>query len=365
MTQSTQELLEQGIEQGVFPNASCLLAMAGKTLESADAGNNPDSACFYDLASLTKPLCTAAIAMRLVQSNKLSLDQKVSDFFETTNLKQTSIKELLNHTSPLIDWSPFYEDFNDSTKDPKEHQQKILQQILNNDHLLRQEHTPLYSDLGYILLGAIYEKITGQDLNQIFIEQVTKPLGLEQNLFFVPLNKTNTKKTQDFFPSQKCSVRKKILQGQVMDRNAYVLGGVAGHAGLFGTSKSVHRVLQEWRVALNEQSDWVSSKIAKEFLIPDAKRAADKAYFTCGFDTPTKGISQSGNLISLNSIGHLGYSGTSFWWDLENDFWVILLSNRCFPTYKNKRISKWRPAFMNQIVAQKIHPLLNETKCAL
>jgi CubicO group peptidase (beta-lactamase class C family) len=218
-----------------------------------------------------------------------------------------------------------------------------LQDILNNPKRLQKNKKTLYSDLGYIVLGALLERKYRKSLDKIFDEKIIKPLKLTNELFFVPLKKKRLHKKLEFYPSEFCPRRKKIMQGEVMDENAWTMGGVAGHAGLFGTAKAIHVMLTEFRKARLGKSRLISQKTFQNFCVPSKNRGAKERYFTLGFDTPTKGKSQSGTYFSKNSIGHLGYAGTSFWWDLDQNFWIILLTNRCYPSCKNKKISEFRP----------------------
>lgn len=134
-----------------------------------------------------------------------------------------------------------------------------------------------------------------------------------------------------------------------MDENAWVMGGVSGHAGLFGEAKAVHAILNEWRRARLGQSTIISPGTFESFCTPEMPRILDKRDFTLGFDTPTLPGSQAGEKISPNAIGHLGYAGTSFWWDLDRDAWIILLTNRAMPSRSNELIKKMRPLLHDAI----------------
>ena len=178
----------------------------------------------------------------------------------------------------------------------------------------------LYSDLGYIVLGKILEKAYQTNLKNLFFKKIATPLHLEDAIFFCP---NKIQKSQCVFSEKN---RKSVVQ----DCNAKTLGGACGHAGLFGTAKAIHNILREFRKASFGKSKFISKKSFVTFCKPDPKRRVSERVFTLGFDTSTQPGSLSGKFFSKNSIGHLGYTGTSFWWDLEKDVWIILLTNRLY-----------------------------------
>lgn len=346
--------LNEGIAEGVFPNAELLVSHGGKVLYYDRVGCYPDpERAIFDLASLTKPLCTAITAALFFQENKIRLDDPVTFFFSTATLKHVTIRELLNHTSGIADWAPLYSEMlRQPTLDFKRNKKVILEIILNDDNLIRVPGRPVYSDLGYILLGAILEKVGKGRLDHLFKTQIAARLGLADSMFFVPLDAPPRIPKEQFVPTEVCALRKKTMQGEVMDRNCYVQGGVSGHAGLFSNAQSINRVLSELRQASLGKSGLIKKDVFDLFCRPDPRRAWDEVTFTLGFETTTKGKSQSGTFFSKNSIGHLGYAGTSFWWDLDRDFWVILLTNRCLPDRKNFKIQQFRPALHDFVITE-------------
>lgn len=355
---SVSQYLHHGIDAHIFPNADLLVCQRGKIIFKKRSGKTIKKTSrgvreqplqqYYDLASLTKPLCTAFLFMLATQNGDIELDDPLSYYFITKNLKTVTIRQLLNHTSGLVDWVDYFGKNNRAVREPP------LQDILNNPKRLRKSQETLYSDLGYIVLGSLLERKYKKSLDEIFIKKISEPLNLTHELFFTPLKKKRLHKKSELYPSEFCERRGKIIQGEVMDENAWVMGGVAGHAGLFGTAHSVHKILNELRLAKHGKSKLIAKKTFHEFCQPNKNRKWTEHSFTLGFDTPTTGKSQSGKCFSKNSIGHLGYSGTSFWWDLDKDFWVILLTNRCYPLRENKKISEFRP---------RLHDLVLNTIC--
>jgi len=349
---SVIDRLAAGISEKVYPCAELLVAKEGKILLNEHVGSlYQKSPTLFDLASLTKPLCTAFLSMIFCEEKKLNLNNVVTEYFLTTQLKETNIKQLLNHTSGLIDWFPFHRDlFEHHAEDINYNRDFILNKVLNNNQLFNQRSSYVYSDLGYILLGAVLEQIEVERLDQIFRHKISQPLGIDDKIFFLPNGEEINYNTEHYIPTEYCPVRMRYIQAEVMDRNAFLLGGVAGHAGLFSNATTIHKLLSELRKASLDEKALITKSTFQTFCVPDQERPDDQPYFTLGFDSPTKGKSQSGTLMSKNSIGHLGYSGTSFWWDLDNDYWIIFLSNRCMPNRKNFKIKEFRPSFHDVIV---------------
>ena len=339
--------LTQAQHDQLFTNAEVLVAKVSRVKLHQKVGDNAQR--YFDLASLTKPLATTLLFMIAVQDGLLTLTDTVDAYLPTTTLTGVTLTRLLNHTSPLTDWFDF-KTIGLKKSAFAQNKKTILAQILNNKELLR--HTPgvVYSDLGFMLLGAILETVHGDDLATLFAQQIAKPLGIARDAFFVPLHHKPLSAVSHFVPTEKCTWRKKLLQGEVMDENAFLMGGVAGHAGLFATATAVHRILSELRLARLGKSKFITRDCFQIFCEPTTTRSVAKRYFTLGFDTPTQPGSQSGKKFSKKSIGHLGYSGTSFWWDLQKDFWVILLTNRCIQGRENHKFATWRPEFYDQLV---------------
>lgn len=336
--------LTTGIQDHLFTSGEVLVAKRGRILlhEKETALRQQR---FFDLASLTKPLATTLLVMLAVQDKKLSLDDPIEKFFATKTLRGVTLSRFLNHTSPLVDWFEFRLEFKSADK--------ILTQILNEKKLIRKTRETrgvLYSDLGFILVGAILEKTYKQDLATLFAKKIAKPLRIEAEAFFVDLHHKRKFSVTKFVPTEDCKIRRKTMQGEVMDENAWLMHGVAGHAGLFATADAVHKILLELRRAKLGKSKLFAKKTFSLFCLPKKNRKPTERYFTLGFDTPTKPYSQSGNSFSKDTIGHLGFSGTSFWWDLKKDFWIILLTNRCIHGRANKAFVAWRPLFHDNLM---------------
>jgi CubicO group peptidase (beta-lactamase class C family) len=200
-----------------------------------------------------------------------------------------------------------------------------------------------------MILEWMVEHVSGKRLDLFVSEFIYAPLGIE-NLFFVDLN--DPKKRGQFAATEKCPWREILLSGQVHDENAYAAGGIEGHAGLFGTATAVHQLLMTLLSAYHGESP--ENRFQTELVRAFFRRSpgSDKAL---GFDTPALKDSSAGRLFSKNSVGHLGFTGTSFWMDLDRRIIVILLTNRVHPTRDNQAIRAFRPrlhdAVMESILA--------------
>ncbi len=324
--------MEKAIQENVFPGAALLVAKKGQILHRNFYGHatllpRPElltEKIIFDIASLTKPVATASIALLAVQENSLSLNTPVSNSFTP--------EHLLRHTSGLPAWKAYYQELAKEHlnlvghKEAREwYWEHILQEPLENPPGIQR----VYSDLGFILLGIFLENFFKKSLDQVFDEKIAKPMKLTHT-FFVPAGQ---KRSDQVFAATENSVwRKKLIRGEVHDDNAYALGGVAGHAGLFSTVDDLHRFCLE--------------------TVKQKKKSVEE--YELGWDTPSPKDSQSGKYFSKNSIGHLGYSGCSLWIDFDQDFHVILLTNRVHPTSQNEKIKVFRPQLHNLIYEQLI-----------
>jgi len=316
----------------------------GNTSYSSDHLITPST--FFDLASLTKPLITTLAVLSLIKEKKLSLDSCLTHYFdpEIINEKRDiKIYHLLNHCSGLAAYRPFYKEF--SHFPLLERKNRICQSILEE----KLEYTPqtkaVYSDLGFILLDSIIEKITGMTL-ETYIQDTFKNLyGSTQFLAFNPLKKN----IKNCAATEKCPWRKRILSGEVDDENTFLVGGISGQAGLFGTIggvlKSTTSILDIWQ-GVDENKN-IDREQLKYFL--EKKKVKDSSW-VMGFDTPSPEYSSGGKYLSKKSVGHLGFTGTSFWIDPEKELVMVLLTNRVHPTRNNETIRKFRPLFHDTVI---------------
>jgi CubicO group peptidase (beta-lactamase class C family) len=195
-----------------------------------------------------------------------------------------------------------------------------------------------------MLLGLIIEKVTGMELSEAVKKLVFEPLSID-GLFFSPLSVS-----QIAAPTQFCPYRKKVIMGETHDLNAWAMGGFSGHAGLFGTAGGVCMLLKKL-LDIYKGRNHVGAKDFSPLHISEFFKRQDmdkESTWALGFDTPSLNASSAGRYFSANSVGHLGYTGTSFWMDLRNEVIIVFLSNRTFPhdTEESRlAMKRFRPAF--------------------
>jgi CubicO group peptidase (beta-lactamase class C family) len=201
----------------------------------------------------------------------------------------------------------------------------------------------VYSDLGFILLGEILERATGKPLDQLAHEQIFAPLAIADTMFNPAKNLLSR-----IAPTENDTVlRKRLLQGEVHDENAFAMGGVAGHAGLFTTASNLAAFCQ---MLLNGgiygHHRLLTRATISQFTVPQALAGNAR---TLGWMAPTPN-SSSGRYFSPRSFGHLGFTGTSIWIDPDRQLFVILLTNRVYPVRENDKIAAVRPAVHDAVI---------------
>ncbi len=350
-------ILREGIRTRVFPGAVLFVRHKGQIRVHQAIGltsSHPDSApvqinTIYDLASLTKPLATASSILLLVQEGRLRLAQTLATLLEETKnvpCGQASLKDLLSHQSGLPAWRPFYQSFPPTFSSEPDFRQKRIQVVL--EMILKEPidqfspTTSKYSDLGYMVLGFLVERATGQSLadftrNRIFNLVKASPLVFG-------MHHLKGDELDKIAPSEEDSWRCRLLQGEVHDENAAVLGGIAGHAGLFGTAQAVGQITKAW---LDSYAGKPS--IFRQDLVSQFVKAQSGTSWGLGWDTPSQ-PSSSGQWFSPESFGHLGFTGTSIWIDPVRELEVIFLSNRVHPTRDNQAIKTFRPKLHDVII---------------
>jgi CubicO group peptidase (beta-lactamase class C family) len=305
----------------------------------------------FDLASLTKPLGTTLAIMRAVDEGLLGLDIPISSLIEQFRWKDKADitpRLLLNHSSGLPDWKPYYLEL---MKLPIEERKPAVRRLIMEEPLIEEYKTvSLYSDLGFILLEWIIEVITGKDLSEFLDATFYHPLGLK-TLYLDNITADAAYKKESHAATEHCPWRKEIIQGHVHDENAYALGGYSGHAGLFGTALGIFTLTTE---LVNIYHGYSSGPLKAKTVRTFFSRQEIVSGSTCalGWDTPSEENSSSGSNFSSNSVGHTGFTGTSIWIDLEKNITVIFLTNRIHPSRSNEKIKDFRPKLHNLIMQE-------------
>jgi serine-type D-Ala-D-Ala carboxypeptidase len=338
-------VLEQAIASRAFPAASIAVTQADKLIALRAFGRftydptspQPVPETLFDLASVTKVLATTTMAMILYERGLLDLDIPVISIVgefsgEDPRRDQVTLRMLLAHSSGL----PAYEKLFLRAHSRDELLQAAFSTELANDPGSHAE----YSDIGFIVLGVALERLADEPLDRFCQREILGPLGMTHTTFnpASELHPTIPATADDK------TFRHRIIQGEVQDENASVLGGVAGHAGIFATAQDValfaHALLKGGSPILRPET--ISLFTTREMSPEGTSRAL-------GWDTPSS-PSQSGRCFSARAYGHLGYTGTSLWIDPERQLSVTLLTNRTWPDCANKAIKQVRPKFHDAIV---------------
>jgi len=359
MTNKITEILNKGLAEKVYPGAVLLIARKEGIVFFDTVGNRTlrpeplpmEKETRFDLASLTKPLATTLAAMKLVEDNLLDLDEPISSLIEPFPWKDKADitpRLLLNHSSGLADWKPYYLEL---IQLPIKERKPAVRRLIMEETLREKPYTvSLYSDLGFIVLEWIIEIMTGIDLSSFLNTTFYQPLGLK-NLHLDTVAREPMTKKGLYAATEDCPWRKEIIQGHVHDENAYALGGYSGHAGLFGTAHNIF-TLSTALVSIyhGHNTGMLKSKTVRTFL--SRQEIVPGSTWALGWDTPSKNNSTSGNCFSTNSIGHTGFTGTSLWIDVEKNITVIFLTNRIHLNRSNEKIRKFRPELHNLIMRE-------------
>ena len=338
-------VLENAIAAHAFPGCSLAVTLRGELIAHKTLGRfNYDSASpevtattIFDLASLTKVVATTSMAMILYERGLLDLETPVTAIvpeFAQNDIRrrEVTLRMLLAHSSGL----PAYEKLFLQVRSAGE----LLQAVFAAELVAAPGARSAYSDIGFILLGVALERLADEPLDAFCRREIFGPLGMTRTTFNpVSILKSSIPPTTD-----DRTFRHRIIQAEVQDENASVLGGVAGHAGLFSTAEDLaifgHAMLNGGHPILRAPTVELFSR---RELSPEGTSHA------LGWDTPSS-PSQSGKYLSPHSFGHLGYTGTSLWIDPERQLSITLLTNRTWPDCKNEAIKQVRPAFHDAMV---------------
>lgn len=336
------EFLQQRIDAGDFPSAVYLVAEKGEVIFRDARGHavaEPEKIeasvdTIYDLASLTKPLITGLLAAMLVDRGEIDLGAAVGnilpEFYVSSNAEIT-VDRLVLHTSGLPAWRPFY--LLVETRD------QVLDEIART--MLPENQDPVtYSDLNFITLAGIVEQIAGTDLAQVAAAEIFEPLRLQKTVFN-PLSKFERQlvaasEKGNRYESQTCVemgyleegqsskfLRDHQIWGEVHDGNAWFMGGVAGHAGLFSTVEEVFQIAQQF---LPGYTKLLTPETTELFRTNYTKSLNEHRSFA--FQLASSEGSTAGTSMPSEAFGHNGFTGTSLWIDPVNERVFVLLTNR-------------------------------------
>jgi beta-N-acetylhexosaminidase len=348
-------VIESAIADKAFPGATLAVGYKGKVAIHAFGNLSYDANApaveprtMYDIASLTKVVATTTLVAKLAEGDfpvPLDLDAKVERYLPEwaadSNAKdmewrhRVTVRHLLTHTSGL---PPFKEYWRASTS-KRETLKRIFAEPLDYEPGSKE----VYSDLGIILMAEIVERLTGRPLDELVKTYISSPLGMQDTMFRPPKNLWQWIAPTEFDKN----LRRRLVQGEVHDENAFTMGGVSGHAGLFSTAPDLAAFCQ----MLLNGGIYAHHRILKratiaQFTTPQKLSSGTR---TLGWAVPTEGGS-SGHYFSTQSFGHTGFTGTSIWIDQERQVFVVLLTNRVNPTRENMKIAQVRPAVADAVM---------------
>ncbi len=376
-------LANNAIENQEFPGCQVLVARKGKVVFFESFGNQRyganepvDGQTIFDLASLTKVTATLQAIMMLFDQKKLDINQKASFYLpelQNSNKKDITVKDLLLHQAGLKAFVPFYDNTIEvvGERNPKFFAREnlgnsylkvsdslfvkpmIKDSVFNwiiKSSLVSSSNAPkyLYSDLGLILLQRVVEKVSGQPLDAYVDSKIFRPLGMYNTGF----NISDKKSTQNIAPTEITNdYRKTPIKGSVHDPNAALLGGVAGHAGLFSNAWDLVKLLQmNLNKGFYEDNRFFSPQTIDLFI----EKQSTISHRGLGWNKPSTDDGSVSQYASPSTYGHTGFTGTAVWVDPEKELIYIFLSNRVYPSAENNKIIKNK-------TRKRIHDLVYES----
>jgi CubicO group peptidase (beta-lactamase class C family) len=342
---SVAAVLGRGLADRAFPGAYAVVGSSREVYVRMGVGHldwapspQPDENTIWDLASLTKVVGTTTAVMQLWEEWRIELDAPVQRYlpeFVGPHKELVTVRHLLTHSSGLPAWRPLYKE----ATSPANALELVYATPLDTLPGVRM----VYSDLGAILLGRIVERVSGQPLDRYLAEHVFTPLGMSSTMFRPPASLLPR-----IAPTERDPWRGRLVRGEVHDENAYFMGGVSGHAGLFSTAHDLTRFAQ----MLLGHGRLNGMRIVQAATIDTFTRVQDSTLSNraLGWEVPN-GSNSAGHKLSRHAFGHTGFTGTSIWIDPERDLFVLLLTNRVDPTRANTRIAEVRVALADAVVA--------------
>lgn len=310
----------------------------------------------YDLASLTKVVGLTTAMMQLVEEGRVALDTPAVRYVPAFRDSAVTVRELLTHSSGLPAWKPLWQQV---------HSREEMFALVDAEPLEAPPGTrTAYSDLGAMVLTQIVENVSGERLDRYLQVHLFGPLGMRETRYRPPASWRGR-----IAPTETdTAYRHRLIRGEVHDENAAAMGGISGHAGLFSTAPDLVKFAQLMLRTLRGESSsrraqnrtrggevidvhrpggFVDSSTVAEFTRVQDPVLSSRAL---GWDTPSAG-SSAGTQLSSRAFGHTGFTGTSIWIDPAQDLFIILLTNRVYPTRQNEQILKVRPQVADLAVA--------------
>lgn len=347
---AVDNVVRHAIQDSAFPGAVLLVEQNGKIIHEKAFGHymydrksgKVTLNSIYDLASCTKVIATTTATMICYDRGLIKLDDKVAKYFPQFAVhgkENVTIRNLLLHDSglrPDIKSFKAYDTVSDKVN-------AVMNEIFQDSLIYPTGTQMVYSDLNFILLGKIIEKVTGESLDKFCKVNIFKPLKMKSTMFNPPKNlifRIAPTEIDNYW-------RHRLIRGEVHDETSALLGGVAGHAGLFSDAGDIAKLLQ----MLLQKGNYKGRQIIKPKTVElFVKKQSDLSSRALGWDTKSPEGSSAGSLFSHISYGHTGFTGTSVWTDPVRKLFVIFLTNRVYPTRNNLKILKVRPLLHDEVI---------------
>jgi CubicO group peptidase (beta-lactamase class C family) len=339
-------ILDAGVRDSVFPGAFAVIGTRDRVLVERAAGRLdwapspvPDDSTLWDLASLTKVVALTTAIMQLREGGLVDLDAPVERYlpaFQGPGKKRVTVRHLLTHSSGLPGWRPLY--LEGPTPD------SILALVYATPLDTMPGAVMGYSDLGAILLGQIVARVTRQPFDEYAADWIFGPLGMRDTRFRPP-----TELWDRVAPTEVDTAwRRRHLRGEVHDENAFALGGVSSHAGLFGSGRDLARFAR--MLLRGGELDGARVVTPGTIALFTARQDSALSNRALGWEKPN-GRNSAGHRLSARAFGHTGFTGTSIWVDPERDLFIVLLTNRVNPTRARTGIFQVRVDLADAVVA--------------
>jgi beta-N-acetylhexosaminidase len=346
------DVIEKAIADKAFPGATLAVGYRGRvsvhafgklSYDAKSASTNLNT--MYDIASLTKVVATTTLVAKLAEGDfaaPLDLDARVERYLpewasgpQPEWRHKVTVRHLLTHTSGL----PAFKEYWRTSKGKADTLARIFAEPLEYEPGTKE----IYSDLGIILMAEIVERLAGRTLDDLARTFIFSPLGMKDTMYRPP-----KKLWPSIAPTEiDNNLRHRMVQGEVHDENAFAIGGVSGHAGVFSTAPDLAAFCQ---MLLNggvySHQRILRRATISQFTAPQQLSGGTR---TLGWAVPTEGGS-SGHYFSTHSFGHTGFTGTSIWIDPDRQLFVVLLTNRVHPTRENTKIQQVRPALHDAVM---------------
>jgi CubicO group peptidase (beta-lactamase class C family) len=345
MADSVTSVLTHALVDRAFPGAYAVMGSHDRIYAGTGVGRldwvtpspRPDEHTLWDLASLTKVIGMTTAMMQLVAAGKVDLDAPVQRYlpdFTGLNKDRVTVRHLLTHSSGLPAWRPLYKE----ATSPAQALAIVLQTPLDTVPGARM----VYSDLGAILLGHILERVTNEPLDDYLTGHVFRPLGMNETMY-----RPDSMLLARVAPTEYDPWRQRKVHGEVHDENAYALGGVSAHAGLFSSGHDLTLFAQSLLRTYRGEPGIVSTSTLRYFTTVQDSAFSNRAL---GWEVPN-GRNSAGHYLSRHAFGHTGFTGTSIWIDPDRDLFIVLLTNRVNPTRENRRIASVRVALADAVAS--------------